>query len=67
MLFQARAPSLSRDNQLQSFDLPDIAGRYRRFSNVSDTVSPKLFKTLSWRTVAIEERLTQAKVYVGSI
>jgi len=65
MSFPATSPSLSSYNQLQSLDIPDAARRYRRFSNVSDAVSRKLSTTLGWRTVSIQEVVTQAKSLCG--
>ena len=39
--------------------------RYRRFSNVSDAVSRKLSTTIGWRTVSVQEVVTQAKSLCG--
>ena len=51
--------------QLSSLDIPEAAKRYRRFSNVSDAVSRKLSTTLGWRTVSLQEVVTQAKSLCG--
>jgi len=45
--------------------MSDAARRYRRFSNVSDAVSRKLSTTIGWRTVTIQEVVTQAKSLCG--
>merc|ERR550525_1317929 len=63
MSFPATSPSLSSYQLIQ--DIPDAAKRYRRFSNVSDAVSRKLSTTLGWRTVSIQEVVTQAKSLCG--
>jgi len=63
MSFPATTPSLSSYQLVH--DLPDAAKRYRRFSNVSDAVSRKLSTTLGWRTVSIQEVVTQAKSLCG--
>jgi len=65
MSFPATAPSLSSYNQHPSLEIPDASRRYRRFSNVSDAVSRKLSTTLGWRTVSIQEVVTQAKSLCG--
>ena len=39
---------------------------YRRFSNVSDVVSRKLSTTIGWRTVSIQEVVTQVSQVLGS-
>lgn len=48
-----------------SLDIPEAVRRYRRFSNVSDAVSRKLSTTLGWRTVSVQEVVTQAKSLAG--
>ena len=57
--------SISTNHQISSLDLPEAARRYRRFSNVSDAVSRKLSTTLGWRTVSVQEVVTQAKSLCG--
>ena len=64
MSFPSSSPSLS-SYQLSLHELPDAAKRYRRFSNVSDAVSRKLSTTLGWRTVSVQEVVTQAKSLCG--
>ena len=64
MSFPSTSPSLS-SYQLQTSDAGDTGKRYRRFSNVSDAVSRKLSTTLGWRTVSIQEVVTQAKSLCG--
>jgi len=64
MSFPSSSPSLS-SYQLSLHDIPDAAKRYRRFSNVSDAVSRKLSTTLGWRTVSVQEVVTQAKSLCG--
>ena len=59
------APSLSSYQLISDPDTRDRLGRYRRFSNVSDAVSRKLSTTLGWRTVSIQEVVTQAKSLCG--
>jgi hypothetical protein len=57
--------SLSNHHQISALDFPEAARRYRRFSNVSDAVSRKLSTTLGWRTVSVQEVVTQAKSLCG--
>merc|ERR1719510_1114972 len=64
MSFPSSSPSLS-SYQLSLHDIPEAARRYRRFSNVSDAVSRKLSTTLGWRTVSVQEVVTQAKSLCG--
>merc|ERR1712218_506847 len=64
MSFPSSSASLS-SYQLSLHDIPDAAKRYRRFSNVSDAVSRKLSTTLGWRTVSVQEVVTQAKSLCG--
>merc|ERR1719384_2827240 len=63
MSFPATTPSLSSYQLVH--DIPEAARRYRRFSNVSDAVSRKLSTTLGWRTVSVQEVVTQAKSLCG--
>lgn len=63
MSFPSTSPSLSSYQLIH--DIPDPSKRYRRFSNVSDAVSRKLSTTLGWRTVSIQEVVTQAKSLCG--
>jgi len=59
-------PSTSLSHHhLHALDFPEAARRYRRFSNVSDAVSRKLSTTLGWRTVSVQEVVTQAKSLCG--
>ena len=57
--------SISNHHQISALDFPEAARRYRRFSNVSDAVSRKLSTTLGWRTVSVQEVVTQAKSLCG--
>jgi hypothetical protein len=63
--FPATSLSASHHHQLAALDFPEAARRYRRFSNVSDAVSRKLSTTLGWRTVSVQEVVTQAKSLCG--
>merc|ERR1719273_2429459 len=58
-------PATSPSSYQLIHDIPDAAKRYRRFSNVSDAVSRKLSTTLGWRTVSVQEVVTQAKSLCG--
>ena len=51
--------------QLSSLAEADAVRRYRRFSNVSDAVSRKLSTTLGWRTVSVQEVVTESKSLCG--
>lgn len=57
--------SITNHHQISALDFPEAARRYRRFSNVSDAVSRKLSTTLGWRTVSVQEVVTQAKSLCG--
>ena len=50
-----------------NLDIPlDLANRrIRRFSNVSDAVSRKLSTTIGWRTVSVQDIVSQAKSLCG--
>lgn len=59
-------PAASGLTGLSLSDLPlSTERRYRRFSNVSDAVSRKLSTTIGWRTVSVQEVVTQAKSLCG--
>lgn len=65
MSFPSTASISNHHHQISALDLPEAARRYRRFSNVSDAVSRKLSTTLGWRTVSVQEVVTQAKSLCG--
>ncbi len=46
-------------------DLEIANRRYRRFSNVSDAVSRKLSTTIGWRTVSVQDIVSQTKMLCG--
>ena len=52
--------SLNESKELIS-DLEIANRRYRRFSNVSDAVSRKLSTTIGWRTVSVQDIVSQSK------
>ena len=65
MSFPSTASISNNHHQISALDFPEAARRYRRFSNVSDAVSRKLSTTLGWRTVSVQEVVTQAKSLCG--
>jgi len=52
--------TLNESKELIS-DLEIANRRYRRFSNVSDAVSRKLSTTIGWRTVSVQDIVSQSK------
>ena len=65
MSFPSTVSITNNHHQISALDFPEAARRYRRFSNVSDAVSRKLSTTLGWRTVSVQEVVTQAKSLCG--
>ena len=65
MSFPSTVSMSNNHHQISALDFPEAARRYRRFSNVSDAVSRKLSTTLGWRTVSVQEVVTQAKSLCG--
>lgn len=54
-------PSTLNESKELISDLEIANRRYRRFSNVSDAVSRKLSTTIGWRTISVQDIVSQSK------